>query len=471
MDPLHSRLRGRAATRPVTGVITPPWPFVLALVSAAGCLLLIFLLFAPLSALAQEDKQGAVIVQFDDHSQVVRPFTFIGEISGLDVLALGGLDVVTASTSFGPVVCSIEGVGCPATDCFCSATKFWDYNAWDGTAWQSYAVGAGSSVISQNGTVEGWRWGEFGSAQAPAPAALAANAALGWLAARQMITDGGYGGTGATVETLLALGANGLTADNWRSSANTPSLADAARATVAAYSQGGAGAAGKSAASLAATELCLPALTAQPGGHYSPTLGVYSTQSGPNAWAMLGTLALGQEIAQPAVTGLRSQALGSGGWEWAPGWGADTNATSLAVQALLAAGEPVSATVILNGLAYLKSAQNDDGGFAYAVESSVPGDSDANSTAYAVQALAAAGQEIYSAAWQVNGKGPIDYLLSLRQADGSFAWQAGSGPNLLATQQAIPALLERAQPIGPLAPAGGSAAAACPALFLPGIRR
>ena len=123
------------------------------------------------------------------------------------------------------------------------------------------------------------------------------------------------------------------------------------------------------------------------------------------------------------------------------------------------------------GLPTSKSAQNDDGGFAYAVEGSVPGDSDANSTAYVVQALAAAGQDIYSAAWQVNGKGPIDYLLSLRQADGSFAWQAGSGPNLLATQQVIPALLERAQPIGPLVPAGGSAAAACPALFLPGIRR
>jgi hypothetical protein len=460
MDLLHARLRGRDATRCFSVVVALGLPL-------CG-LLLLLLLLAPRHAAAQEDKQGSVIVQFDDHAQMVRTFTFTGDISGLDVLALSGLDVVTTSTSFGPVVCSIEGVGCPADDCFCNPTKYWAYSAWDGGAWQSYPVGAGSSVISQTGAVEGWRWGEFGAAQAPASAPLAAGAALDWLAARQVLTDGGFGGAGATVETLVAVGANGLDAGTWRREATAPSLADAARAAIAAYTQGGAAAAGKGVVGLAGAGVCLPPVTALPSSYYSPTLGAYSLQSGPNAWAMLGALALGQPVPPEAVAGLRSQSLVEGGWEWAPGWGADTNSTALAIQALAAAGAPITATEIVSGLALLKSAQNADGGFAYAVESGVPGESDTNSTAYALQALAAAGQDVYSGGWQVNGRGPIDYLLSMQQGDGSFAWRVGSGPNQLATQQVIPALLGRAQ-AGATVP--GDAPVACPAVFLAGIQR
>jgi hypothetical protein len=48
--------------------------------------------------------------------------------------------------------------------------------------------------------------------------------------------------------------------------------------------------------------------------------------------------------------------------------------------------------------------------------------------------------------------------------DGSFEWQPGFGSNLLATQQAIPALLGRSFPFE-LAPAE-----TCPAVFLPLIQ-
>lgn len=469
MDSLHTRLRGRILAR--------RWPALPVSVTTSAtlalCLLGTLLFGSSLAAKAQEEKRGDVIIQLDDHAQVVRPFTFTGEISGLDALMLSGLDVVTASTSFGPAVCSIAGVGCPAADCFCSTTKYWAYNYWDGAAWQGYPVGAGSSVISQTGAVEGWRWGEFGMQQAPAPAALAAEAALDWLAARQVITDGSYGSGGATVETMLAIGANGLTAGTWQAAPGAPTLADAALGTVAAYTRGGAGAAGKGIAGLVAADMSLPPLTAQPLSTFSATLGVYSVQSGPNAWALLGTLAQGQATPPEAVAGLAGQVLPGGGWEWAPGWGADTNATALAVQALLAGGQPVTSTVIVDALAYLKGAQNGDGGFAYSVDGATPGTSDANSTAYVVQALVAAHQDVRSAAWQVGGRDPIDYLLSLQAPDGSFAWQVGQGTNLLATQQVIPALLERAQPLWPLAVVGGQNlhSTAYPALLLPEIRR
>jgi prenyltransferase beta subunit len=182
---------------------------------------------------------------------------------------------------------------------------------------------------------------------------------------------------------------------------------------------------------------------------------------------MLGTSALGEALPVKAAEGLRGQVLATGGWEWAPGWGADTNSTALALQALVAAGEPPTATVVVGGLAYLKSAQNADGGFAYALDGGAPGPSDANSTAYVVQALAAAGKDPRAAAWQVGGVGPMDYLLSLQEADGGFAWQKGTGSNQLATQQVIPALLGRAYPLAQ----GEDAPMACAGVFLPDVQR
>jgi hypothetical protein len=448
-----------------------------ACLSALALLCTLLLLLFPRPAAAQEDKTGTVIVQFDATAQRVRPFTFTGEISGLDVLALSGLDVVTAATSFGPVVCSIEGVGCPATDCFCNATHYWAYNAWDGVAWQPYPVGAGSSVITRTGAVEGWYWSAFGDVQAPAAPALAAGEALRWLQTHQK-NDGGYGGAGATVETLLAAGANRLTPGAWRAGDGGESLTAAALRDLPAYARSGAAAAGKSAVALAAAGFCVPPALALPGTFYDPATAVYSGQSGPNAWALLGARASSETVPPAAVRGLARQALPGGGWEWAPGWGADTNSTALAVQALLSAGEPLTATAVVSGLAYLKTAQNGDGGFAYALEGNTPGASDANSTAYVVQALAAAGEDVRGPAWTVGGRGPLDYLLSLRTVDGSFAWQAGGGPNLLATQQVIPALLGQPHPLvfraGQAAgeAAGGAAElAACPAVFLPGVLR
>jgi hypothetical protein len=288
-----------------------------------------------------------------------------------------------------------------------------------------------------------------------------------WLQARQVLTDGSYGGAGATVETMLAVGANGQKASEWRRAPGAASLADAALGSLAAYAQGGAGAAGKSSVALAAGGACVPPLMAGPSLFYSASLGVYSVQSGPNAWAMLGTPALGEALPVEAAEGLRGQVLSNGGWEWAPGWGADTNSTALALQALVAAGEPPTATVMAGGLAYLKSAQNADGGFAYALDGGAPGPSDANSTAYVVQALAAVGEDPRAAAWQVGGVGPIDYLLSVREADGGFAWQKGTGSNQLATQQVIPALLGRAYPLAQ----GTGAPQACAGVFLPDVQR
>lgn len=412
---------------------------------------------------AQSDKQGTVIVQFDDNARVVRGIEFRTPISGLRALQLSGLSVVTATTSFGPAVCSIEGIGCPATACFCNPQRFWSYTYWDGQAWQSYSVGANSSVISQTGAIEGWRWGEFGSSQTTVTPTLAAAKALTWLQTRQVITNGGYEGVGTSVEALLTIGANHLDAQGWQRDASQPSLADFITVNSSTYAQANPAAAGKLAVAVAAADTCLPLGAWTPQDHYSSTIGAYSKQSGLNAWAILGAVALSETVSTPAITYLKQQARASGGWEWAPGWGADTNATALALQALIAAGEPLSSSAVVNGLAFLDAAQQTDGGFAYDPTPGAVGD--ANSTAYVLQALIAASEKPAGPRWTISNTNPISYLLHLQLPDGSLEWQPNTGANLFATQQAIPALLGQSYPIQ------RRLVQRCPGIYLPVVKK
>jgi squalene cyclase len=185
---------------------------------------------------------------------------------------------------------------------------------------------------------------------------------------------------------------------------------------------------------------------------------------------VLGTTALSQAVPAQAVQFLEAAQWPAGGWEWDAGWGEDTNSTALAIQALAAAGEPAGSSAVLKGLNYLDAAQNDDGGFPYSPTSPWGTDSDANSTAYVVQALLAVGQSPSAARWSTHTQGitptnPISYLLSVQLADGSFEWQAGSGSNASATRQAIPALLGRPFPLQ------ATDLASCPARYLPLVRK
>ncbi len=123
----------------------------------------------------------------------------------------------------------------------------------------------------------------------------------------------------------------------------------------------------------------------------------------------------------------------------------DTNTTSLAIQALLSVGLNNTDPSIQYALNYFHAAQNSDGGFPFSL-TDPSSSSDADSTAYVLQALYALGEDPLSDAWKKNGVSPLDFLISLQLDDGSYEWQSGFGSNLLATQQAIPALLGRAMP-------------------------
>lgn len=383
-------------------------------------------------------------VQADDARGQVRRVDFTAPISGLALLQQSGLSVITASFPWGTAVCAIGDVGCPAEECFCGGDTFWNYAAWDGAAWQSYPVGADQSVITQTGALEGWRWGAGEVTWADAARVHAAHAALNWLAAQQNPADGSFGGMSASVESLLAAGANGADAVP---PALVDALVDYVTANAVDYSRGGVAAAGKLAVGLVAAGACWPGDTLTPSAYYSPTLGALAADAGPLAWGILGALALDEPMPAESVAYLRGLALPDGGWEWSPGWGRDTNSTGLAIQALIAAGTPADDPAIVSGLAYLAEAQTDSGGFPYDPGPDGTAPADVNSTAYAVQAMIAAGQDPTAAPWQQAAGGPWAFLLALQDDQGGVAWQPGQPANLMAAQQAIPALLGQPYPV------------------------
>ncbi|MFK4148157.1 prenyltransferase/squalene oxidase repeat-containing protein [Streptomyces sp. NPDC004065] len=114
----------------------------------------------------------------------------------------------------------------------------------------------------------------------------------------------------------------------------------------------------------------------------------------------------------------------------------DTNSTAAAVQALAALGGHDAATD--KAVTWLKSVQNKDGGWGY----TPGGPSDANSTSVVVGALAATGRK--PAAVLKDGKSPYDALLKLAlpcegEGAGAFAYQPDKKGRLTANADATAA--------------------------------
>jgi hypothetical protein len=120
----------------------------------------------------------------------------------------------------------------------------------------------------------------------------------------------------------------------------------------------------------------------------------------------------------------------------------------LALQALVAGGNPYTGTVVINALAYLRSVQetNVDGGFAHSPELSWALESNTNSTAFATQGLLAATQDPLAENWQIAGTSPISFLLNQQLPDGAFVY-VDPPADVFATQQAVPALVGQTFPL------------------------
>ena len=150
------------------------------------------------------------------------------------------------------------------------------------------------------------------------------------------------------------------------------------------------------------------------------------------AWAVLAFRTAGQPVAKATLRWLLSRQSAGGGWGWsgAP----DSNDTAAVVQALHTAG--VRGRPIRRGLAFLLRGRNRDGGFEL-----IRGrGSDAQSTAWVVQAFIAAGRP--------PPPGALAYLRRLQRPDGSFRYSKRYVTTpVWVTAQVLPALARQSFPL------------------------
>jgi hypothetical protein len=360
----------------------------------------------------------------------VRDVSWTGAISRVAALKAAGFTV----EHLGDTVCSIDGDGCPASDCWCS-TNWWWSGQWDTNAKDWDPVWPAPNLV--NGDVIGFHNDPATPAWVPpalpAPSYVGGWKAVEWLRPRQVTDTGSYGNVGSTVETIFAVTANKWDAGQWRRQADSPSMLHYTYGSGASYVTGG-GQAGKMAVGLAAAGGCWPVNATKVTAYYDPVTGQYAPQAVNHSWAMLGMKAMNQTIPASATQALKHMMTANGGWGW-PGFGDDTDTTAVAVQALVAAGESVTSSHVVSGMTYIKAHQNSDGGF----NPHWSPDTSNASTAAAVEAILTVGESPIAGRWVVTPSNPISYLVNTQQADGSFLY-GGSG-NELETRQAAVAML------------------------------
>jgi energy-coupling factor transport system substrate-specific component len=177
------------------------------------------------------------------------------------------------------------------------------------------------------------------------------------------------------------------------------------------------------------------------------------------AFAILALRAAGEPAGSSPVNGaarwLAHQQNADGGFGYATrGTGSDVDDTGAALQAVVAASVP-DGPVVSGAVGYLVRAQNGDGGYPQ----ERGGLSNAQSTAWAVQGLIAAGRD--PSAVRRDGRSPLDYLHSLVASNGSVRYSAESEQTpVWVTGEALAALAGKALPVAPVAAAAGTAPAA-----------
>lgn len=165
-------------------------------------------------------------------------------------------------------------------------------------------------------------------------------------------------------------------------------------------------------------------------------LGAVAPGSALNAeiWTILAFRAAGEAAPDGLVRDVLAAQARSGGWSWARRVQPDSNDTAAAVEALRAAG--VGGRPISRALAALQGFRNKDGGYALTHGR----DSDAQSTAWAIQAMLAAGAKPSRATWR--------YVSRLRRPDGSYRYSVRYATTpVWVTAQVVPALAGRPFPL------------------------
>lgn len=198
-----------------------------------------------------------------------------------------------------------------------------------------------------------------------------------------------------------------------------------------------------------------------PGGATLTSFGILALRA--------GGLPPGDARVRRAAAWLGRQQERDGGWSfYRRGTGSSPDDTGAALQALAAAGRRGA---LARGARYLARHQDTDGGWALG-----GGSSNAQSTAYAVQGLVAAGSD--PARITRRGRSGLGYLRSITTGAGAVRYSRGSGQTpVWVTAQASLALARRPFPLAPVArraapkPVTPRRAAQVPATPAPAARR
>jgi energy-coupling factor transport system substrate-specific component len=298
---------------------------------------------------------------------------------------------------------------------------------------------------------------EASTSGVPGPRALAASLSpeVSYLASVQN-TDGGFGGTSGqrSSELYTAWAAMGLAAagrdpasvrraghtvlDSLRGEVSTlQGVGDEERTILAAH------ACGASAYSFAGHDLVAEILRARAGNHS------FDNQVNLTAFAIFALRAVGHSAAYSAIREaagwIERQQNSDGGFSFgAHGSPSDVDDTAAALQALVDAGAH-DARVLGAAADYLIRSQNLDGGFPQRYG----GESNAQSTAWAVQGLIAAGRNP-AAVRRRGSRSPVGYLESLLAPGGSVRYSRTSSQTpVWVTAEALIALAGKTFPVGP----------------------
>ncbi len=182
-------------------------------------------------------------------------------------------------------------------------------------------------------------------------------------------------------------------------------------------------------------------LVARANSFYNPATGWYHPgHLYFNALAIQGLTLAGQPISPVTIAAIRGQQHTSGGWEWRIGGLLDeVDTTGMVLQALVGSGVPATDSTITRAITYLANVQHADAGWSLLPD----GTTSSNSTALGLAGLLAAQQNPLAEQFVRNGRTPLDTLLALQNADGSFDFQTGvPGDRLMATLDALNVLLQ-----------------------------
>ena len=88
---------------------------------------LVVLMAGAVAAQGTPTKQVGLVVGLPNGQEHLEIVTVPMTATTFDVLQAAKIVLISQNTTFGPAVCSINGAGCPATNCFCDPAHFWAY--------------------------------------------------------------------------------------------------------------------------------------------------------------------------------------------------------------------------------------------------------------------------------------------------------------------------------------------------------